>query len=988
MQYNVAKEAYVTENTDIGNVTLSANEIIELLDYSEDSVVTMSDTADSILVLDCDLGVRLDIDKIGYYFESTIDQSAIASGIRFQYRNEPFQSYISLETLTSSPDYYYATVTGTVFAPRDVRLTHTMTDTYLYTSVTGTVHGFEVINNENEVNFGTDGTKTEENVAIAREGAASVRSIPIYNSSDRMVDALATLEPSYDDLDQVLAISDSEDGPWTYPLDEGSVIINSDNFSSGTFSNVQTTGNVLKLTGYIDRDDYYISRLSSGNYTTRVFERTGTEQNLLQLDKNLPVPGGRLAISYEDNVDTVYIRSSNSPPKPYSVYRYMYSYYDYPSRHIAFKDRWRDNDQIKYTSTWYWKTVSWRMNLREYFIVMDSSNDRWAGFIAYSSDSLSYSQMYAFNNINESSAKSKLLQQHSTSGSLLNFSWREARLDSEGGMWVYFYAQSYSSSQFVDNTGYYLVYWDSSFTTVFKYYNVFDFVTAFSVDYDNRFLWYTRNDANALYKLNVDGTVLINYSDDDYTGDIAGIVVLPDGSAWYSNDGNLYRVRQPTDGSTNRVVFVDTIENVSESNIDTIALDGDGSEALWVLDGFNFGRLWVSGDRKGTYEFQISMNSPVKLYPVPSGCWVWCSNVDDPSEAYYRFVSKVNKRIENEYKTGSYVSTPGSFENVYTDDGYTDLMPVAVDDTWENLPWEKINTNTFILSEDRYQQLKIYFRRQEAYDIYDSLPYGTGFINDDTFTQDDGEPENVQLWNGWRRATVVNNELELANDPGGTNNAYIRTYRRMVVGPSSSDKWEVRMYFRIGDGTPSGKAENIYMYAYASDESHSGDYFRVRLYVPSNAGPGVWSYIYVRANGLEYSDGLYQFQQYDNLILRLYKDSNDRIYGQVYWNGSWEGDDYIPNASDYGDYFYISMSSSYNGSDIYLTEFRTQQGYAYYYTETPELNSIYTQQPVTIGNIGSNTSKDLYLRSQIGTGLELEDLHETNLRVRWRLPVY
>jgi len=126
MEYNLLSGALWTVNLTEGNKNVPFNELNNIAKYSETPITELNET--DIMVLDFDLGMRVNTDRIEYKFE-TLDasSSAVASGINFSYKNESFETeYISLSTYASQedPNIYGATITGSIWGPRYFRISH------------------------------------------------------------------------------------------------------------------------------------------------------------------------------------------------------------------------------------------------------------------------------------------------------------------------------------------------------------------------------------------------------------------------------------------------------------------------------------------------------------------------------------------------------------------------------------------------------------------------------------------------------------------------------------------------------------------------------------------------------------------------------------------------------------------------------------------------------------------------------------------------
>ena len=985
MKYNTIKNAVTTVNTTEGNVDLTIDQITELINVSEVTVKTLTANSGTgnydKLVIDCDFGVRLHSGEMRYYFDSDVSNTAVVSGISFQYKNEEFQDYVSLQVY-SNQNYYNTNVSGTLFAPRYIRFTHDLeqTEGFLTTLsgyVEGGIRGLELYNDDSYVDFGSDGTAEGDNISVAIGGDVDIRSVAIYNSGPNKATAYVSLDPTHTDFDKVIGVSNTENGPWVYTLDEEfSIVKSGEDDTYGSYSNTILRDGVISLTEYFDAYDDLAIRYENGSYTTKVFSNDSTTWNSIILDKVLPVDGC-LRVDIDDGVETIEVKSSNYEPKSYHIYRELYSYHPLSIFYLRYKDKWIETDQTKAEPTINLLTASVSTyssgGWKSYFIIIDQVSERWGGFAHACLDNSDYSEWWLFNVDSNSNIKSKRIEYRATDA--VSFDWKDLKFDYEGGMWIYFYAVSYSSSNFVDTTGHYLCYFDKDMIEKFKYFNTVDFVGAMDVSYTTKVLWYAMPEANQLQKLSFNGTVLFNYFEN--TEDLGGLCVLDDKSIWYANAKNLYNLNE--NGLLNDTK---TLEDVANNKFIVIAADCDGLEALWVLENFYVSRLLLYGERKGEKEFSVYVEHAIRLYPVASGVWVWCADVDNPGDSYMRYVSKVNKRIDREYKL-NYNSTPGVLEHTYEDQMYAGKMPLTIDQEWSNLEWKKVNTESFILPEDNYHQVKVILRRQTPYQRYgDTVNIDDVFHTDDSFNQEDGSPNNL-LWSEYRgsgRVYVEDNQLVMTNDPGGPYNSYINTNGRYVL----TGNFDVRFDFVMGEGVDTGKREEIYLSAYATDAGEWGQYVQAAVYI----SPLGWaSYVVCSINGAQQTTNL--GTNYDRWTgkLRLMRSGN-RVYAYL-WDPqtlSWKSK-YRDGIDDLGDYFYLKISVLRTGSNTYIDNFTVTAGTAYYYAESPKVKGIYTRKDIQLEDIYPNTSKNVYLKSQVLSTMDVEGHYDTSLKVRWRTPV-
>jgi hypothetical protein len=277
------------------------------------------------------------------------------------------------------------------------------------------------------------------------------------------------------------------------------------------------------------------------------------------------------------------------------------------------------------------------------------------------------------------------------------------------------------------------------------------------------------------------------------------------------------------------------------------------------------------------------------------------------------------------------------------------------------------------------------------------------FIKSDDFIQDSQAPKDI-LWGNWRDKDMgdglsriyvdtINNDLVITPSSGG-NNGYIDTSSRMLIGKEGDTGFDIRIYYRIGNGNvyPSGTGKNeyLYMYCYAADPEHSGYYFGTRLYIPSD---GSYQQIQSRSsssssswpNMLQYN---YTNQVYEG-IFRVYAMINGGAlyFVSAFWaNSNWQSTDYTTSWSFQNEAkYFFSMSTDHNSSTMYITKFEVVSGNVYYYLDGPEINSIYAQEYVNIDNIAPKSSKNIYLKSQMQEGLNVSANAEVDMKTRWRI---
>jgi len=271
MKYNLTKYAQIDS---LGSIDLAAGELVNITSDTEANVFVPASGVSGTLVLETDLGARVHIDtEVQYHFDSAQPKSTVASGIKFSYKNEPFEVYTSLNTYYNN-DYYYTIVSGTD-APRYIKIEHT-----IVSGTTGYVNHFKVFNDDTYVDFGNDATQTETNFNLSVENQEiEINELEVYNSGPSTANAKLIIEPQDTAADSVLKISDSVDGPWYGVYEEDNLVAGTGIWDSGEITNLYTPSDILKLS----------PPSTVGTYKTRVFELSDYEKlNFCTIKYNYP----------------------------------------------------------------------------------------------------------------------------------------------------------------------------------------------------------------------------------------------------------------------------------------------------------------------------------------------------------------------------------------------------------------------------------------------------------------------------------------------------------------------------------------------------------------------------------------------------------------------------------------------------------------------------------------------------------------------------
>ena len=991
MKYNLLTGALWEVNTTEGNVSLDFSERYNLVEYGDDPVVTLSGS--SVLAMDFDFGHRIHLYSFSYKFD-TIDAaaSAVASGVKFYYRNETLDSYTELPTYVSGTNTFYTAISGDIFAPRYIRMVHTVSGTYGATVTSGSVYGFRALNNDSIVGFGQNGNETETSVETARGSEAVVEEVAIYNSGTQRADAYVNLEPQYTNIDSAVSISNNLSGPWTYALDTDYMIMDSTTFDYGSGDTLTLfSEDVVGLDGVIDAGGGFISKEIVGSYTTRIFEKDDANYCRYVVSRELN-RDGNIKVNKNDAVETIQIRSSNTKPKPYAIFRELRLYNTLTTAYIRYTDKWFETQTIKEESSWnILSTGRFEDIITGYETFFDLDTERWAGYIGITgTDSRAAGQLFIFNNVG-TSTNVYLMIAHKSSNSSVNFSWRELKLDYLGGMWVYFFCQSYDASEFVDASGYFLAYFDSDLNNTFKWYSTREEIGSLYVNYNSRDVWYTIPETGRIYKVTSTGSIEVNYIDEDTTGDLGGIAVLSNDYLLYANGQDLHQLK-----NTGIYYSDGLMEDVAEDKISYIALDGDGSEAIWVIDGQYVGYLYMSGENKGAYAFRVLVDYPIKLTAVEDGVWVHCGDVDAGVASVMKYISKENRKVDISY-TASNNGIPGLLYRTHNHVDYISSTPISIDTLWSSLAWSTVPLESYLTSEDGYYQLKIFLRRQEPIERYPEFITDAtqGFLYEDDFDQTSTTP-NKLLWGYWRDQDIGDgldrvyvdtgiNGLQLVN--GGAYNAYINTKQRTVYSRGTSNL-EIRIDYKIGagNGAASGVVEKLYVSLYSVQlDKYVGGY----LYIPTDPSSSA-VLVYGDKNGDTDSNSYgTTLNAYEGTIQILWNSSDSFSFGwrTVGSTGSFFTKSFSVTSTSIGDYFYLEISSDSNGSSVLIKNVDLYSGDPLFYTDTPMINAVYRQELVKIEDIYPNNYKNVYVRTYISPNLEVESYYDMDMKVRWRVPV-
>lgn len=694
MHYNLLENSNFYVNTTVGNVDIDISDLVDIINLSGGT--TISGTNGDVLCLEADLAARVKIDEIRYYFSSPTASGSVSPTVSFYYKNEEFESYSSLNTNVGS-GYYYTTVSGKS-APHFVRLIHTVSGT----AVGGTVNGFSALNDDEEIDFGTDGSQTSTSLtsSVYGDNNATITNVPVYNDSLQKRTAYVTIEPQGNSADELLSISTTSGCPWIGVRQDEYRIADKDenDWNYGTFEDTETDGNnrlVLSLP------------TTSGTYRTKVFY-SGEKKSFIDVYDE--ITDSMVTKDPNKEVETLEIRSSNVKPENYSIYRRVYfkDQGDWDPWLLRYRDYWKDTGALKYESGDL-ADYNWRASLRHAYIDINARTGRTAFAVAtngnYDSEILNIhiiSNNGSFYDMQDVLGHNEMLIWGGDCSSAHLYNLLQ---DTAAGLWFYFYVNftgQESQYSLLSESGYHLVYLNSSFTINTNITSPNDGILYdCDVVYDTRRLWYTAlGGSNQVVLIGDDGNIVYTHT---ASGEPRGICTATDDGCWFidydnaSDSANLVKL----DAYANQE---NVIENVGGNNLTDIVYES--SSLVWVRDGNYIKRIFTAD---GSVDFSVLVPNAHSIDIVDGGVWVYTS------ENYYKFINKQTQLIERSFSDSN---TPGFLDLPYNTDirYYSSRFPTEIDSVWGNLDWNEVRSDKYELSyrDERYHQVRVTLRADDS----------------------------------------------------------------------------------------------------------------------------------------------------------------------------------------------------------------------------------------------------------------------------------
>jgi hypothetical protein len=698
MKFNLLDNSYITSS---GTITLTVEDMSNLLVVS--GTVTISGSGNDNVWIDCGLVDRVSIDEIRYYFDSSTSSGTVASGISFYYKNDNADSYSSLTTSVGS-SYYYTTITSPA-APRYIKLNHDVSGT----SISGTMVGFEVLNNDEVIDFGSDGTLTSTYVLTSLNYLNYqdyIKEIEVYNSGDTVATAHVMFDPQYDDADDLLSISASESGPWVYARNNFFIVVDGSLWDNGQY--VDTNSNV---DGKLRLDGGEVV----GTYTTPIFKNDSVRFAYLDVLQTA-VSGALVAVDSGDYTSTLQIRSSDTVPWDYNVYRTICR----TGTNVYYKEYLVSTGLLVYNSFsetgQYFNDIACDEHYSSQFAVnvdtlksacLLSTGD---GYGYYGAE---YLRIQIIKLTQEGIREASKTLAYTASYTQPYYELKEYgfKYDSDEGFWLYLSTERAGGGGYtITSAGYYLIHLNSSLSVTYNSgAQSTDFISGWDVIPDSTSIWYILKigTPNTILKLDDSGTILVTY-DTDVT-DLKDLCSTTDGGCWFIDENNLYKLNSA--GTS----IEDSITNIDINNdLTHVRLDLGDSDALWIVDGVYIKRVSLDGRLYSSeYLEGFTIHSIVS---VSEGVWVYC--VENSTSKYYaKFIGRVSGGVERSVERvddqdDGAPSAVGSKFIRYDNRILGSMIPFADDPVWNSgLEWNKAVTDNCVLPREQYNQLKLTLRR-------------------------------------------------------------------------------------------------------------------------------------------------------------------------------------------------------------------------------------------------------------------------------------
>ena len=701
MKFNLLETGYITAS---GTVAITVEDIEKILSVS--GTVTISGAGNDNIWISGDLVDRIGTYQIRYYFNSSTSSGTVASGISFNYKNDAQDSYSSLIT-NIGDGYYYTTVPG-LSSPRYIKLDHTVSGT----SISGTVVGLQVLNDDSIVDFGNDGSLTSSTTLTSLSYLNYndyIKEIEIYNSGSSAANAHVFLEPQYNDADDLMSISASENGPWVFARNNAFIIVDGSLWGNGQYDDTNSD-----VEGKLRLDSGEVV----GTYTTPIFKNDSVRFAYLDVIQTA-ISGALVAVDSDDYTSTLQIRSSDAVPWDYHVYRTI----GRTGQNVYYKEYLISTGTEVYNSFsetgQYFNDIACDENYSSQFAVnvdtlksacLLSSGD---GYGYYGAEYLRI-QLIKLTQEGIREASKTLAYTASYTHPYYELKEYGFKYDSNEGFWLYLYTVRAGGGGYtITSAGYYLIHLNSSLSVTYNSgAQPSDFVAGWDVIPNSTSIWYipTVGISNTILKLSSSGIILVTYDTDIV--DLKDLCSTTDGGCWFVDDNSLYKLNSAGTSIEGSITNLDIDDDLTH-----VRLDLEDSNALWIVDGAYVKRISLDGRLYSSeYLGGFTIHSIVS---ASGGIWVYCFE-SSTSKYYAKFIGRVSGGVERsvERVDGDGEGTPsavGSKFIRYDNRILGAQVPFADDPVWnDSLEWNKAVTDNAVLPREEYHQLKLTLRRPDA----------------------------------------------------------------------------------------------------------------------------------------------------------------------------------------------------------------------------------------------------------------------------------
>ena len=218
--YNLLEHAgiYSVTYSGTGNISFTGTELSYLYD-GDTSISGIDVSVSDVLFLETDFSYRVKTDSIRLYISSATASGTVVNNIGIEYKTTSTGIYTPLD-VSIGPGYYYADNLPIFFAPSAVRISISSTECTIYEII--------LYNDDEIVDFGTDGTLEDSVLLEIYNEDNDPIAIPIYNDGEAGADPIsAYVCIDYTQNNESFEIAAKREGPY-YDINDG-ILLSSSN---------------------------------------------------------------------------------------------------------------------------------------------------------------------------------------------------------------------------------------------------------------------------------------------------------------------------------------------------------------------------------------------------------------------------------------------------------------------------------------------------------------------------------------------------------------------------------------------------------------------------------------------------------------------------------------------------------------------------------------------------------------------------------------